>query len=157
MNERTMHLETYMFDAYIPWNMNALVARHLKVTWTKASVVSITDLIRIGGDTDEARRGAGSKSSSHSSQPCAPSFGGIQSTVTRKNIAGVLILRSLRLPLVRKINTREFSILRRTVDPQKQVTRCFMIWRLNITHSRHPKRVYLAVSVITDLSDCVLF
>ena len=76
-------------------------------------------------------------------------------TVTRKNIAGVLILRSLRLPLVRKINTREFSILRRTADPQKQVTLCFMTWRLNITHSRHPKRVYIAVCVITDryLSD----
>ena len=70
---------------------------------------------------------------------------------------GVLILRSLRLPLVRKINTHEFSILQRTADPQKQVTHCFMIWQLNITHSCYPKRVYLAVSVsvITDrhLSD----
>ena len=56
MNGRTTHLETDMFDAYIPWNMNALVATYLKVTWTKASVVSFTDLIRIGGHSDEASR-----------------------------------------------------------------------------------------------------
>ena len=79
MNGRTPHLETDMFDACISWNMNALVATHLKVTWMKASVVSFTDLIQIGGQTDEATRqvGANTDAGSKSSlQPCAPSFGG---------------------------------------------------------------------------------
>ena len=53
--------------------MNALVASHVEVTWTKSGVVSFTDLIQIGSQTDEAMHpvgaitDAGSKSSS---QPC---------------------------------------------------------------------------------------
>ena len=79
-----------MFDACISWNMNALVASHVKVTWTNASVVSFTDLIQIGGQTDGAMHpvsvitDAGSKSSS---QPCGEYslLGGEKSFCDEKN------------------------------------------------------------------------
>ena len=36
-----------MLDAYNSWNINAMVATHLKVTWMKVSVVSSSGFIRI--------------------------------------------------------------------------------------------------------------
>ena len=81
----------------------------------------------------------------------SPPVANLTFTVTLNYFADVLILWSLQLPLVRKINKRKFYILWRTGNPQKQATRCFMIWRLNITHSRHPKCVYLAVCLKCNL------